>query len=112
MYAWVVDEGSARLRTRGQFARGSVLEAFDDGLRRVSTGEISVGSGCTVFPEPLCPTISVSGGMNLGRQRYQERVPYSRTSVFSCPKERMPKMASLLIVAILTVRCRGAVAVG
>ena len=59
-----MDECSAGLCPRGQFACGDILEAFDDGLHTVRAPVRSVW-GQTVFPEPLCPTISVSGGMNL-----------------------------------------------
>ena len=37
-----MDKRSAGLCAGGQFARGDVLEAFDDGLRRVSTGMVNM----------------------------------------------------------------------
>jgi hypothetical protein len=61
----------------------------------------------TVFPEPLCPTISVSGGRNLRvSSAWRQRDTHSRIAGFSCPNERTPEMASLLIVAI-AVHCSG-----
>jgi hypothetical protein len=66
------DKCSACLCSGRQFACGDVLETFDDCLQTVSR---VVGNVCTVFHEPLCPTITVS--MNL---QWIRRVAYLRTS--------------------------------
>ena len=103
-----MDECSAGLCARGQFARGDVLEAFDDGLQTVRAPVGSVwGQRTDCFSRAVVS--------NDQRQRRDESARpsapgpgeggegdvYSRYCGSSWPNERMPEMPSLLIVAIV-----------
>jgi hypothetical protein len=86
-------------------------EAFDDCLWPVSR-DISIRS-LHLFPEPFClrlqdPTIDQVGvSQGISRQSWIRRPPYLSTSELSCPKEWIPEMVSLLMVAILVVTLGG-----
>jgi hypothetical protein len=55
-----MDERSAGLGARRQYTRGHIVETLDDGLD-MSVSRWRIQAGLTVFPLPLCPTITVKG---------------------------------------------------
>jgi hypothetical protein len=56
-----VHECAVRLAVRRELARGSVLEAFDNGLSELAMLPVELVDTHTVLPEPLYPTIRVKG---------------------------------------------------